>query len=114
MDNKSLKIYILLIVIVLAIVSLITYFKVDGNTDEKTIQCIADNSLLVIKEGCPACAAQEKILEGYLDKFETIDCAAESQKCMDLGVTHVPTWIINNQNYEGVHSIEQLKNLTGC
>jgi hypothetical protein len=33
---------------------------------------------------------------------------------MDLGVTHVPTWIINSQSYEGVHSVEQLKNLTGC
>jgi len=114
MDKKSIKTYSILVVIVIVIILIISYAKSNGNSDERTIQCIADNSLFVVKEGCSACASQKKILEGYSDKFEITDCSYEPQKCVDLGIDRVPTWIINNEKHVGVRSIEELKELTGC
>lgn len=112
--KKDVKVYLVLVVVVIAVIVLIYYIKGNGEGEEKTIKCIAENSVLVVKEGCPACAAQKNILEEYLDEFEIIDCANEPQKCMEFGITHIPTWIIAQEKYEGVHSIEQLKELTGC
>ena len=114
MDKKSIKIYSILVIIVIVIILIISYTKGNGNSDEKTIQCIADNSLFIVKEGCSACASQKKILEGYLDKFEMVDCAYETEKCVELGIERVPTWIIDNEEYVGVKSIDELKELTGC
>ncbi len=110
-DNLTI---IILVIIVIAIILIINYSGGNGNGSEALVQCIADNSQLIVKEGCPACASQEKILEDYMDKFDITDCSIEPQKCMDLGITHVPTWIINEEKYEGVQSIEKLKELTGC
>ena len=112
--KKDVKVYLVLVVIVVVIIAVIMIIKANGSGEEKTIKCVAENSVLVVKEGCPACAYQKKILEGNLDKFEIIDCINESQKCMELGITHIPTWIIAQEKYEGVQSIEQLKKLTGC
>ncbi len=112
--KKETKVYLSLAIIVIAIILGIYWVKGNGNGSEALVQCIADNSQLIVKEGCPVCAAQEKIFEGYMGKFDLIDCSIESQKCIDLGITHVPTWIINGEKYEGVQSIEKLKELTGC
>lgn len=112
--KKDLKVYSVLVIIVIVIIAVIMIIRANGTIDRKTIECIAENSVLVVKEGCPACAAQKSILKGNLDEFEIIDCSDDSQKCMELGINHIPTWVINQEKYEGVHSIEQLKNLTGC
>lgn len=104
----------MLIVIVAGIVLVINYIKSNGNSDEETMKCIAENSQLVVKEGCPACAYQKEILKDYLDNFKIIDCIDEYEKCAELEIKHIPTWIIDREKYEGVRSIEQLKQLTGC
>jgi len=114
MDKKSILIILILALIVTSVILVINYVQRNGNTNEKVIQCIAKNSQLIVKEGCPACASQKTILKDYLNKFKIIDCAYDAQKCMDLGITHVPTWIIKGEKYEGAHTIEKLKELTGC
>ena len=112
--KKETKIYLSLTIVVVVVILGIYWAKGNGNSDEKVIQCIAENSQLIIKEGCPACASQENLLKENIDKFNVTDCSVESKKCIDLGITHVPTWIINGEKYEGVQSIEKLKELTGC
>ena len=112
--KKETKVYLVLAAIIIAIILGIYWAKGNGNADEKVMQCIADNSQLIVKEGCPACAAQENIIKENIDKFNITDCSVDSQKCIDLGITRIPTWIINGEKYEGVQSIEKLKELTGC
>ena len=114
--KKDTKIYLSLTIVVVVIILGIYWAKGkgNGNTDEAAIQCIAENSQLIVKEGCPACAAQENLLKENIDKFNITDCAVDSQKCIDLGINRIPTWIINGEKYEGVQSIEKLKELTGC
>lgn len=82
--------------------------------EEQTAQCIADNSKLYVSKTCTHCAAQKEILSEYIDKFNLIDCTESQQECIDNQITAVPTWIINNQQYIGVKSIEELKQLTQC
>lgn len=112
--KKDTKIYLSLVVIIAIIIIGIYLAKGNGNNDKTAIQCIAENSQLIVKEGCPACAAQENLIKEDINKFNITDCSLESQKCIDLGITHVPTWIIKGEKYEGVQSIEKLKELTGC
>jgi len=114
MNKKNILIILILALIVTSIILIINYAQRNGNNDEEVIQCIAKNSQLIVKEGCPACASQKTILKDYLNEFELIDCAYDAQKCMDLGITHVPTWIIKGEKYEKVHTIKELKELTGC
>lgn len=114
MDRKSIITIIILTIIVILVIFGIDYMKNDGNSDLETIQCIAENSQLFVKEGCPACSSQKNVLEDNLDKFNIIDCATEPEKCVEFGITRIPTWIIDNKKYVGVHSIEELKVLTGC
>lgn len=107
-------IILILALIVTSIILVINYMQRNGNNNEEVIQCIAKNSQLIVKEGCPACASQKNLLKDYLNEFEIIDCSIEAEKCMDLKVTHVPTWIIKGKKYEEVHTIKELKELTGC
>ena len=41
-------------------------------------------------------------------------CFYETEKCVEANIPGYPTWIINNKQYPGVKSIEELKQLTGC
>ena len=112
--EKDTKIYLSLVVIVIFIILGIFWAKGNGSTDEKTAKCIGENSVLYMKLGCPACETQEKMFNGNYQYLNKIDCHFETQKCIDAGITHTPTWIINNEKYVGVQTIEKLKELTGC
>ncbi len=112
--KKDTKVYLGLAAIVTLIILGIYWAKGNGNSDEVVIKCIAENSQLIIKAGCPACASQENLLKENIDKFNVTDCSVESKKCIDLGIVRVPTWIINGEKYLGAQSIEKLKELTGC
>lgn len=115
MDNKSLKIYIILIIAVILIIIAIKYIQRNGDGTGEDIQCIADNSLLFIKEGCSACVYQESLIgEENLEKFDITDCAYEPEKCAEFEIEKIPTWIIDGEKYEGTHLIEEIKELTGC
>ena len=113
MDRKSIITIIILIAIVVFIIFLINN-REDDHEDNETFECIAENSLLFVKQGCPACASQKEILREHLEKFNITDCAIEPEKCNEFGIIRIPTWIIDGKNYVGVHSIEEIKELTGC
>ena len=112
MKKKEAIIFALLIIPVVAIILSINYFQGNGDVDDETMSCIAENSKVIVSPTCGACASQKDILKDYLDMFELINIDQEIAEQYSIRV--VPTWIINNQNYEGVRTIEQLKELTGC
>jgi len=112
MDKKYAM--ILLIAVVIAIIVLIMYAKANGNSDEKTIKCIAEKSKLIVSRTCHVCAAQEEIFGNYLDYFEILYIEEHPEFFSQYGITAVPTWIIDGKIYEGYKSIEKLKEITGC
>ncbi|MFH1503311.1 MAG: hypothetical protein ABIE36_01485 [Candidatus Diapherotrites archaeon] len=81
-------------------------------TTEEIAKCIGENSVLYTRLGCHFCEVQEDILGENYQYLNVIDCFFEESKCTSIKET--PTWIINNKKYEGVKSIENLQELTGC
>ncbi len=102
---------------VILIVIVIAFFILNKNksmVSEETAKCIGQNSLVYVQLGCYACATQEALFGGNYKYLNTIDCVYESAKCSEAQITATPTWIINDQRYVGVQSIEKLKELTNC
>ena len=111
--RNNLVLFIILIAVVLIVV-LIIHFQNSNNLIEKDFKCISEKSELYVSKTCSHCAEQKKLLGDYLIYFTLIDCLDTPQKCIDNGITRVPTWIINNQTYVGLKTLNELKNLAGC
>ena len=112
MKKKEILILVLLIIPIVIIILSINYLKANGNHNDETMQCIAEKSKLIVSPTCGACASQKQILGDYLDDFELINI--NQQIAEQYHINAVPTWIIDEQNYVGVKTIEQLKEITGC
>ena len=114
--NKDLKIYLGLVVIILLIVIGIIYFKSLSEKDpgEKVMKCIAEKATMYSQTSCSHCIVQKEILGNYTSLFNIIECDEEKQKCIDAEITGTPTWVIDGKKEEGVRTIKQLRELTGC
>ena len=106
MKNKTRTILILLGVLILS--GIILYFSNQNSNEEISL---GENATLYISNGCPHCTTQLKILGECSKNLTIIDCTEEPNKCLEDEIRHVPTWIINNEKYEGIKSIEELKEL---
>ncbi len=109
--NTAINLIIIVLVIALAIIILLNS-NTGPKTDEETAACIGKNSVLYVQLGCSHCRDQEAMFGDNLDKLTIIDCFYEKDKCQ--GITGTPTWLIGDQEYVGVKSIEFLKEKTGC
>ena len=112
--KKNTATMLVLIILVVGVIIIISYIKNNNNIDEETAKCIASKSQLYVKIGCSHCLQQEQILGDYLNLFNITDCLNNIGICSDKLIEFVPAWIINNQKYYGVKSLNELKGLTGC
>lgn len=110
MSKKSLV--TILIVLGVIILSVVVLIRPSQDVSEKTARCIGQNSELYVQLGCHACEIQEDMFGENSKYLDIIDCYREREKCSEI--THTPTWIIGGEKYQGVQSIEKLKELTGC
>ena len=114
--KKNTKIYLFSALIIIAIIVLI-YFIKNYNSEELTesqARCISEKSIVYSQTGCHHCIAQKKKLGNFTSFFNIIECDKEPEKCSEVGIRYTPTWIINQKKYEGLQTIKQLKELTGC
>jgi len=112
--RKGNLMFIAIIVVVIVIIVIITMVRGNGSLDDETMQCIADNSLLIVSKTCSHCANQISILGDSKDLFNIVYIDENRSVLDEYGITGVPAWVINNEVYEGVRSIDKLKELTGC
>ena len=113
--KRDTKIYLILGIIIIAIIIGIYLIKKPAPiTDEETIKCIAQNSIVYSSKTCSACDYQKDLFGDHYNLINEIECTKEPQKCLDAGVSGTPTWIINNKKYPGARQIKDLKELTGC
>jgi hypothetical protein len=105
---------VILVVIILAIT--LIYLKSVGGISQESARCIGENSVLYVQTGCHACKTQEELFGESFQELTVVNCyeVENRAKCIEVGISYTPTWIINNQEYIGVKSIDKLKNLTGC
>ena len=111
------KVYATLGVIVLFLFGIVAMVfspkeSVEVVLSDEEMQCISENTILVVSEGCGYCKTQKEILEDYLESFKIID----GVEAMSLNYTiqGVPSWIVGEDVYAGVKSPVELKILTGC
>lgn len=83
-----------------------------AETNSLTLDCIAENSNLYVATGCSFCNSQKQLLGEDLTIFNIVDCRNNPEVCINIKV--VLTWVINNETYEGYHTIEDLKEISGC
>jgi hypothetical protein len=116
--SNTINILIMVGVILLIITSVTAIIIIKNATQnhakKEEMLCIASKSEIYISRTCSACAYQKSILGDYVGYFNMTDCMTDTQECSEKGITHVPSWIINNTKYEGAQSIDKLKELTGC
>lgn len=81
---------------------------------EQFTKCLANKTELYVNAGCSHCANQKSLFGDSLKYLKITDCAVDTDKCIEAGVTQVPTWIINNEKAVGVQSLKKLSELSEC
>ena len=104
----------LLIIIVIVIIAILLLNRKPVETDEETAKCIGSKSLLYTQLGCSHCEAQKEMFGNNYQYLNVIDCWYDHQPCINNEIEGTPTWVIKGEKYEGVQTIEKLKELTGC
>ncbi len=108
------------IAVIIAVIALAVYILFRDNpapvVSAEDAMCIGNNSELYSQTGCSACKVQADLFGENLKYINEIDCflPANRQLCIDKNIEATPTWIINEERYVGVQSVDTLKNLTGC
>ena len=103
------------IIIIFVIILAIWILKNPGSdVSEELARCIGEKSELYTQLGCTHCETQEKMFGSSYKYLKVTDCWFNRDICTDKDITSTPTWIINNEKYRGVQSIEKLQELTGC
>ena len=92
---------------------------------EELLNCLNEKNIgIFVGEGCSHCERQKSIIgEKFNNLNNVIDCSELAQYCSIMNISLVPTWIVpiysnksyvGENKYEGVLSIEQLKNISRC
>ena len=102
----------LLIILGVIILAIFILKKPEQQVSENVAKCIGENSNLYVQLGCSHCKTQEDMFGEYYEYLNVTDCYYEKNSCLDISGT--PTWVINNEKYLGVQSIEKLQQLTNC
>lgn len=77
-------------------------------------QCIGANATMYSQTGCHFCKQQKDMFGSSVKYLNIIECNYAPSLCNSLGIQGTPTWIIKDIKYQGVQSIANLQNLTGC
>ena len=105
-----------LVIIAILIFSIFIILNKPVQAQSDVAKCIGQNSLLYTQTGCSHCKDQEDLFGNNTQYLNIIDCLQDNnmQKCISANIEGTPTWIIKNQSYVGVQTIQRLKELTGC
>lgn len=67
---------------------------------------------------CPYCMRQQDLFGSAFSTIDYVECDArgenpQPQLCLDAGIQGYPTWEINGELHPGLHSLEELADLSG-
>lgn len=115
MKNNT-KTLIALIALIIIIIGFIYVYKNINQpvATEDFAKCLASKSIVYSSSICPHCQEQKKIIGPNYKYINEIDCYTNPEECVKANVTGTPTWIINGNRIEGVQTLAQLEQLSGC
>ncbi len=105
-----------IVVCVIVISAILIYTKSinKNNPSEEIVKCISEKAVLYVQTGCSHCQTQKDKFGDKLELLRIIDCTKTLEKCVEKGITSIPTWIFNDTHFKGVYEIEELKEIMGC
>ena len=78
-------------------------------------KCLSEKKATIYgTEWCPHCKNQKELFGNSFQYIDYVDCDENGEACLAAGITGLPTWNINGQDYEGEQSLDVLALLTGC
>jgi flagellar basal body-associated protein FliL len=113
-DKRSSIWITILIFVLIAVIAYFAIVRQNYDTSEEIAKCIGEKSILYVQLGCSHCQTQEEMFGENVQYLTIVDCFYEYEKCANKNIASTPTWIINHRNYEGVLSIDKLRELTKC
>lgn len=86
------------------------------NTLDNFAKCLADKKAVMYGNyNCPHCQNEKKAFGGSFRFILYIECTQEPKKCVDAGITKVPTWIFNEgEKLIGEQGLQKLSQKSGC
>ncbi|MFH0929366.1 MAG: hypothetical protein V1818_03350 [Candidatus Aenigmatarchaeota archaeon] len=108
--------YFLLIVLIAIIVIIWFIFSADsgGNYDEFA-KCLTENGATMYGTSwCSHCNNQKDMFGSSFKYVDFVDCDQNKLLCDNAGVEGYPTWRIDDSNYPGEKTLQNLSNLSGC
>ena len=119
-DFSSKKLLLSVLGLSVIVAGLFLYFLVfSGSSPEDPIGQLADclskrGAIMYGLPTCPHCQDQKDKFGEYFDRVEYINCEDSREKCIDQGVSTVPTWLIDGKKIVGTQELEQLAEKAGC
>lgn len=116
---KKIVIYSIIVLIIAAIIYFpISNAKKPGKYDDFA-KCLTEKKAAFYGSfQCPACAKQKQLFGKSMNYVNYVECGPigqQSQACKDASIKAYPTWIFNNNlTREGILSLEELSQVTGC
>jgi hypothetical protein len=118
--KKSGKLWHKVFVILIAVIFIISIFPAflsnsgGGNLDEFA-QCITSaGAVMYGVEWCSNCKAQKKMFGNSFQYINHVECLENEALCTEKNITAVPTWIVDEQPYIGLKSLNELSSITNC
>ncbi len=112
--RKIITLSVIVAVIILVIVVLYIQSLNCSTPSEEVVKCISSKATLYMQEGCSHCLKQEKEFGECYVLLNATDCTKTPEKCIEVGIRVVPTWIVDGKLIEGVYKIEELQEITNC
>ena len=114
----TLGVFVVLIIGFYLITGAITKFtgysiSLDDKHDFKA--CLSEQDIVLYINSGDAYKTLEDIeTKEYLTYVRIMNCVNNNDFCLDKGIKSFPSWIINNQKFEGDVSISELSGFSGC
>lgn len=109
----------LLTAIITIIVLIITSYVIVRNKPlpnyDEFAQCLTEKGAVMYGTyWCKYCNLQKKEFGDSFRYINYIECSEKPDECTEKGIDGFPTWIINDQKYEGRQPLQKLSSITKC
>ena len=93
--------------------------KEDETDIDRFAKCLREKGVMVfVNEDCPAWIKQKEIFGSSVQYLDIVKCEEYGATCTEYGIEEdefsIPTWRINNKNYLGFQTLEDLSEISGC
>lgn len=107
------------IIVIVAIVSLITYGIVISETTpgeyDDFAKCLTNKGIVMYgTDWCHNCQDQKALFGKSFKYIIYKNCDWDRKDCSDAGIERYPTWIVNKTKYLGMRFLKELSTLSGC